>query len=90
MKRFSLIAAQQEYIDTVNAGILRWSHRRDGGHSNRITRGATNKLLTALTTHGFNPKQAIQAVKDAREMAELERNENAGVYDDLNHAQATR
>lgn len=87
MKQFSLIEAQQEYIDTVNAGILRWSHRRGGGHSHRTRRGATNKLQSALLGAGFTAQQAIQAVKDARDMAELERNTDAGVYDELNHVQ---
>lgn len=85
---FSLIKSQQEYIDTVNAGILRWSHRRGGGHAHRVTRGATHKLQAALLAAGFTAQQALQAVKDARDMAELERNENAGVYDELNHAEA--
>lgn len=87
MKRFSLIETQQEYIDTVNAGILRWSHRRGGGHAHRVIRGATHKLQTALLAHGFTAQQAIHAIKDAREMAELERNSDAGVYDELNHAE---
>lgn len=87
MKQFSLIEVQQEYIDTVNAGILRWLHRRGGGHCHRITRGATNKLEAALMTHGFTPAQTRAAIKDARDMAELERNTDAGVYDELNFAE---
>ncbi len=87
MKQFNLIEAQREYIDTVNAGILRWSHRRGGGHAHRVTRGATHKLQSALLSAGFSAQQAILAVKDARDVAELERHENAGVYDELNHTQ---
>lgn len=69
----TLITVQQEYIDTVNAGIDRWSHRKDGGHAHRIWRGARRKLEAALSKLGFTAEQIQQALKDARDMAELER-----------------
>ena len=69
----TLIQIQKQYIETVNAGLARWSHRKDGGHSSRISRGAYHKAQKQLTALGFTQEQTKQAIKDARDMAELER-----------------
>lgn len=69
----TLIQVQEQYIETVNAGLARWSHRKDGGHSSRISRGAYHKAQKQLATLGFTQEQTEQAIKDARDMAELER-----------------
>jgi hypothetical protein len=70
----SIIAIQQAYIDTVNAGIARWAHRKDGGHSGRISRGARHNADKDLARLGFATAQREQIIKDARDMAVLERN----------------
>lgn len=73
----TLIQIQDQYIETVNAGIARWSHRKDGGHSRRISRGARHAAEKDLRSLGFTSQQIDQAIKDARDMAELERHANA-------------
>jgi hypothetical protein len=70
----TLIQIQDRYVETVNAGIARWSHRKDGGHSDRIRRGAYHQAQKQLASIGFTSEQTEQAIKDARDMAELERN----------------
>ena len=70
----SLIEIQQAYIDAVDAGMNRWSHRKDGGHSARIRRGAYRRALAALTSQGWTEEQARQAIRDAHDMLILERN----------------
>jgi uncharacterized membrane protein len=70
----TLIAIQDEYVETLNLGIARWSHRKNGGHVNRIARGARRKAEKRLRGIGFNEQQISQIVKDARDMAELIRN----------------
>jgi hypothetical protein len=73
----TLIGIQDEYVETVNAAISRWSHRRDGGHSSRTRRAARRKAEKALGRLQFTEAQIAAAIKDARDMAELERNANA-------------
>jgi hypothetical protein len=69
-----------EYVATVNAGFARWSHRKGhqfeacGGHFSRIRGGAYKKAERELTKIGFNPAQIKQMLKDADDIAELERN----------------
>jgi hypothetical protein len=70
----TLIQVQEQYIETVNVGLARWAHRKDGGHSSRIRRGAYHKAEKQLTSLGFTQAQVEQVIKDARDMAELERN----------------
>lgn len=70
----TLIGIQEEYIETLNAGLARWSHRKGGGHSHRIARGARHVAEKKLARLGFTDQQISQAIKDARDMAELERN----------------
>jgi hypothetical protein len=76
----TLTFLQQEYIDTVNAGIARWSHARKayptdlGGHANRIAGGAARKLKKELKKLGFDDVSCLIAVQDAWEVAKLERN----------------
>lgn len=70
----TIIEIQQAYIDTVNAGISRWSHRKDGGHASRIMRGARRKAESELAKLGFATAERDQIIKDARDVAVLERN----------------
>lgn len=67
----TLIGIQEEYIETVNAGISRWSHRKDGGHAGRIARGARHAAEKKLRRIGFTTEQIAQIIKDARDMAAL-------------------
>lgn len=71
---YTLIGIQEAYIETLNAGIARWAHRKDGGHSQRISRGARHAAEKQLRKLGYTDQQQIdQIIKDARDMAELER-----------------
>ncbi len=71
----SIISIQQQYIETVNAGHARWSHRPDGGHIGRIQRGAWRRADKALRKLGFDVQQDIDGIiGQARDMAVLERN----------------
>jgi len=80
----TLIQVQQEYMDTVSAGIDRWSHRRDGGHSGRIRTGAFRKAHKALMRFGFTDTQSRQIIRDAHDVMMLDR---AGVDDTLNFSE---
>ena len=71
----TIISIQQQYIDTVNAGHARWSHRPNGGHIRRIQRGAWRRADTALRKLGFTEQSDISGIiAQARDVAELERN----------------
>lgn len=70
----NMIAIQTEYIETVNSGYLRWSHRKDGGHFSRIKRGAYNRARKALLRTGYNEMMVTEIIGDAWDMAVLERN----------------
>lgn len=71
----TLIGIQEDYIETINAGIARWSHRKDGGHASRISRGARHAAEKKLRKIGYtDDKQIAQIIQDARDMATLERN----------------
>jgi hypothetical protein len=71
----TLIGIQEEYIETLNAGVARWSHRKDGGHSQRISRGARHAAEKSLRKIGYtDDRQITQIIQDARDMAILERN----------------
>jgi hypothetical protein len=72
--QMTLTQVQEQYIETVNAGIARWSHRKNGGHADRVRRWAFHKAEKQLALLGFTQEQTKQAIKDARDMAELERN----------------
>ena len=50
----NLISVQDEYIATINAGIARWSHRKNGGHIHRILRGAKHKATKQLLKLGYS------------------------------------
>ena len=81
----TLMQIQQEYMETVSAGMDRWSHRRDGGHSGRIRGGAFRKAYKSLARFGFTDKQARQIIQDAHDVMMLER---AAVDDALNFSEA--
>jgi hypothetical protein len=71
----TLITIQDEYIETINLGIERWSHRKDGGHASRIARGARTVATKRLNRIGFTDQRQIdQILRDARDMAALIRN----------------
>lgn len=82
-KATGLIGIQDEYVETVNAGIARWSHRRKrdgwdlGGHANRILHGAHRVAAKKLTKLGFTQEQIRVVLKDAWEMAALIRHAEA-------------
>ena len=73
----TLIGIQDEYVETVNAGIARWSHARKhysgdlGGHANRVANGARRVATKKLTKLGFSKEQGDVVLKDAWEMASL-------------------
>jgi hypothetical protein len=67
----TLIAIQDEYIAKVNAGRRRWAHRKDGGHASRTQRAAWRRAERELEKLGYNNRQVLQALRDAREMADL-------------------
>ncbi len=75
--QFGLIGIQDEYVETVNAGIARWSHARKsypgdlGGHANRIASGAWRVAARKLRRWGFSEPQIRVALKDAWDMASL-------------------
>jgi hypothetical protein len=75
----TLIAIQDEYIETINIAHDRWSHRkglngRPGGHYDRIRRGAHHKAMAALMALTFTKEQSSQILRDAEQVADLERN----------------
>ena len=72
-KAKTLIQIQEEYIETINLGMQRWSHRKDGGHMSRISRGARHTAEKELRKLGYPEKQIAQILQDARDMAALER-----------------
>jgi hypothetical protein len=75
--KLNLIQIQDEYVETLNAGIARWAHRRDGGHSHRIAHGARKTAEKRLRRLGFTEQSQIdRAIQDARDMAALIRNAN--------------
>lgn len=67
----SLITLQDEYIARVNAAHAKWAHTRYGGHIHRTLRAAHRALFDALQSAGYSDKQTLQAIRDAREMAQL-------------------
>ncbi len=70
----TLIGIQEKYVETMNAGIARWSHRKGGGHASRISRGARHAAEKSLRKLGYtDDKQIAQIIQDARDMAALER-----------------
>ena len=77
----TLIEIQEQYIATLNAGIRRWSHRKGirgcgtgiGGHADRIARGAYTKAEKQLVRLGYTHPQIHQIIRDAWDVAELER-----------------
>lgn len=69
----TLISIQEEYISTVSSGMARWAHRKDGGHINRIKRGARIKAEKELAKIGYTDPQHVAAIiRDAWEMVVLE------------------
>lgn len=72
-RQLTLIDVQQDYMDTVNAGMARWGHRKALGHAARISRGARHAAEKRLRRLGFTDQQIAVLIKDARDMAELER-----------------
>ena len=63
----NMIQAQQRYIDRVNG-----CHT---GHRNRVSRAAWKELAKWAEQHGVADYEQRRAIcKDAKDMAELERN----------------
>lgn len=70
----TLCGAQEEFIQTINAGHSRWSHRRDMGHYGRILGGAKKKLANQMRRMGVKEAQIPTLIRDAIDVAELRRN----------------
>lgn len=69
----TLISIQEEYISTVASGMARWAHRKDGGHVNRIKRGARRKAEKELAKIGYtDPQHVADVIRDAWDMVILE------------------
>ena len=74
-KAHGLIGIQDEFVETVNAGIARWSHARKhysgdlGGHANRVYSGAHRVASKKLAKLGFSKQQIHVLLKDAWDMA---------------------
>jgi hypothetical protein len=81
--RLNLIQLQERYIERVNAAFDRWSHRpkptwaKAGGHYSRIRRAAKRAALHDLMKWGLTEQQAHDVIRQADEMAELEREARA-------------
>ena len=74
----NLIAIQDEYVAEYNAAWSRWCHRkshdsRPGGHFARRVWAARRKAVAALLRWGFTDAQIALVLKDARDVADLER-----------------
>ena len=76
-KAYGLIGIQDEYVETLNAGIARWAHARKaykgdlGGHANRIAHGAYRVASKKLEKIGFSKEQIRIVLKDAWDVADL-------------------
>ncbi len=81
--RRGLVSIQTDYMETVSAGMDRWSHRRDGGHAGRIQHGAWRRAYKSLIAWQYTDEQARRIIADAHEQMMLER---AAIDDELNHA----
>jgi hypothetical protein len=68
----TLIAVQDEFVAAFTSAKRRWGHRKNGGHSARIIRGARKAARTRLVKLGFPESQIPTLIKDAQDMAELE------------------
>jgi len=67
----NLIAVQDEYVETVNAGIQRWAHRKGGGHAGRIASGARRRATKQLLGLGYTVAQIPVLIRDAADHAAL-------------------
>ncbi len=75
---YTLIGIQEEYIAAVNGCYARWGVRRDHGYTyvpflTRVARGARHTAERKLMRCGFHSEQIPALIKDAIDMAELER-----------------
>lgn len=78
----NLMAIQDEFVATINAAHARWSHRkgfmwqkdRIGGHYARVYHGAQRKAHKDLAKWGFTTEQCAEIIRQAHEIAVLERN----------------
>lgn len=76
--KLNLIAIQDALVLDVNCALAKWAHRPGsawayGGHAERSIRAAKRKARLALAKWELSPAQIEQAIKDAMDMAELER-----------------
>ena len=75
---FTLIGIQEEYIAKINGCYARWGERRDHGYTyvpflTRVARGARRTAERKLLLCGYRPEQIPALIKDAIDMASLER-----------------
>jgi hypothetical protein len=77
--KLNMIQIQQRYIERINAAFDRWSYRpkpswqKAGGHYGRAHRAARREAVRALFAWGFSEEQANLTIRQADDMAELER-----------------
>jgi hypothetical protein len=74
----TLIAIQDTLVLDVNCAIAKWAHRPGsawsyGGHADRSIRAAKRKARARLERLGMSPSEVEYAVKQALDVAELER-----------------
>lgn len=68
----TLIGVQEEFAAVVVSATRRWEHRKLGGHADRSIRGARKAASKRLAKLGFTETQITLALRDAKDMAELE------------------
>lgn len=78
--KLNLIQIQDRYVARVNAAYGRWSHRIrthvwgvSGGHYSRARGAAHREAAQDLRKWGFTDAQIAQVIKDADDVAKLER-----------------
>jgi len=69
----NMIQIQDELIESLNAGFARWAHRKNGGHSRRVRRGALRTAEKKLQKLGYEQAQIDQILRDAEDVAKLNR-----------------
>jgi hypothetical protein len=78
----TLTAIQDQFIQRINAAHSRWSHRKGfewqkdciGGHYGRVYYGAQKEAHKQLSKYGFSIAQRMEIIKQAHDVAILERN----------------
>lgn len=79
--KLNLQQIQDRFIEKVNAAAQRWGHRKlswdrsgIGGHFGRSRGAAWKEAMRDILAWGFTKQQATEIIRDAEQMADLERN----------------